>query len=74
MIDIWAEQKRQYKKMLSVVSTAQTLNSGKTVMMINPRFSIKLTPEVNLTRIEWIEPKELISTTCVFDEALELLK
>ena len=68
MIDIWAQQKRQHKKMLSVVSTAQALLNGKTVMMIYPRHSLKLTPSLKLTHIEWLEPKQLESRACVFDE------
>lgn len=68
MINIWSEQKRQHKKIFSIVSTAQALNSGKTVMMINPKFSLKLTPEDNQTRIEWVKPKQLESRACIFDE------
>ena len=68
MIDIWAEQKRRNKKMLSVVSTARALHEGKTVMILNPRYSLKLTPELNQTRIEWVEPKQIKPKSCVFDE------
>jgi len=67
MIDIY-EQNRQHKKMLSVVSTARALSEGKTVMIINPRFTLKLTPEFNQTCIEWVEPKQIEPKACVFDE------
>lgn len=61
MIDLWAQQKRQLKKMISVVSTSRALNEGKTVMMVNPNYSLKLTPETNKTLIEWVKPKQLES-------------